>query len=233
MEFLYMRAWFKTSVAAALSLLLGTAALSASAASISVAGGNSTTVGGWQISPAPGINLNITGVSSQTLLIQNETATFDGAGPLNVTFKQLSDNAVAMIEFQGASIDNATGADWTGFTFVLSGSASFESLSDVFVPPAGQGYDYENASLTSATTVKYAGTQLSGVVSTWRGTTASDDLLIAADPSTSTADASFALMQAPVISEVRSPLAAWQSLAGLLFVILITVIRPPKPIAVA
>jgi hypothetical protein len=229
-----MRVMFKTSVTAALSLILGAGVLCSQAAPVSVAGGNSTTVGGWRISPNPGINLNITGVNSdQTLVVQGESATFDNTGPLNVTFKQLSADAVANFEFQGATIDNATGQDWSGFTFSLTGSASFDSLSSVFVPPLGPGVDYNVVTLSAPTTVKYSGTQLSDAVSTWGGTTSSDNLIIAADPSDDTADDStFALSQTPIVSEVRAPLAAWQSLTGLIVVIFITLIRPPKPVSI-
>src|ERR1700728_3764501 len=109
-----MRDLFKTSVTAALSLILGAGVLGLNAAPVTVVGGNSTTVGGWQISPDPGINLNITGVnSSQTLVIQSESVAFDNDGPLNVTFQQLSADAAATVELQTASITNSTGADWS------------------------------------------------------------------------------------------------------------------------
>jgi hypothetical protein len=230
-----MRVMFKTSVTAALSLILGAGVLRSQAALVSVAGGNSTTVGGWRISPNRGINLNITGVNSnKTLVVQGESATFDNNGPLNVTFKQLSADAVANFEFQGATKDSATGQDWSGFTFSLTGSASFDGPSTVFVPLSVLGVDYNVATLNAPTTVKYSGTQLSNVVSTWGGTS-SDDLIIAADPSDNTAyayDSAFALSQAPIVSEVRAPLAAWQSLTGLIVVIFITLIRPPKPVSI-
>jgi hypothetical protein len=230
-EFLKMRDLFKTSVTAALSLILGAGVLGLNAAPVSVAGGNSTTVGGWQISPDPGINLNITGVNSNpALVVQNESATFDNNGPLNVTFKQLSADAVAIIDFQGATIDNATGQDWSGFNFSLTGSALFDGLSNVFVPPQSPGVNYNIASLNAPTIVKYTGTQLSDTVSTWGGTTSNDELLVTAEPSDNLANAStFVLGQTPIINEVHAPLAAWQSLTGLMFVIFITLIRPAKP----
>lgn len=230
-----MRVLFKTTVAAALSLILGAGVLCSDAAPVSVAGGNSTTVGGWQISPDPGINLNITGVNSNpSLVIQSESATFDNDGPLNVTFKQLSADAVAIIDFQGATIDNATGQDWSGFTFSLTGSASFDGLSNTFVPPIGPGVNYNVGSLSTPKIVKYTGSQLSDAVSTWGGSTSNDELQITADPSANIEDpATFALNQTPIINEVRAPLAAWQSLTGLMFVIFITLIRPPKPDSIA
>jgi len=230
-----MRVLFKTSVMAALSLILGAGVLRSNAAPVSVVGGNSTTVGGWQISPDPGINLNVTGVNSnQTLVIQGESATFDSDGPLNVTFTQLSADAVAIIDFQGVTIDNATGQEWSGFAFSLTGSGSFDGPSSVFAPGMNPSSGHNIVSLSTPTVVKYSGTQLSEAVSTWGGTAGSDDLLITADPSESGSDDSnLVLSQTPVVSEVRAPLAAWQSLTGLLFVIFITLIRPPKPVPIA
>jgi hypothetical protein len=234
-EFRKMRVLVKTSVTAALSLILGIGALSSYAAPVTVVGGNSTTIGGWQISPDPGINLNITGVnSSPALVIQSESATFNNGGPLNVTFKQISADAVATVDLQTAAIANSTGADWSAYTFSLNGSASFESVSDVFVPPVGTGVNYNTVSLNPQTTVKYTGTQLNDAVSTWGGTTSTDQLVISTDPSTNSAvESTFVLDQAPTVNEVRAPLAVWQSLTGLAFVIFITMLRPPKPISIA
>jgi hypothetical protein len=232
-EFRKMRVLVKTSVTAALSLILGAGALS-HAASVAVVGGNSTTIGGWQISPDPGINLNITGVnSSDALVIQSESATFNNAGPLNVTFKQISADAVATVDLQTATITNSTGAEWSAYTFSLTGSASFESVSNIFIPPLGTGVNYNTVSLNPQTTVKYTGSQLNDAVSSWGGTTSTDQLVISAEPSTSSAvESTFVLDQAPTVNEVRAPLAVWQSLTGLVFVIFITMIRPPKPVSI-
>ena len=59
-----MSAWCRREVAAALSLILSAGAARSYATPVTVVGGNSTTVGGWQISPDPGITLNVTGVNS-------------------------------------------------------------------------------------------------------------------------------------------------------------------------
>jgi hypothetical protein len=221
-EFQKMRELFKRSVTAALSLILGAGALCSRAAPLTVADGNPSTGGGRQISPNPGISLNIAeSNSSQTLVIQSESATFDNGGPLNVTFKQLGDDATAQV--------------WPGFAPSLTGSASFESLSNMFVPSPGSGIDYNMAFLGVPKIVRYSGTQLNGAVSTWGAVTNNDELLIATDPSDDTADysTSFLLNQTPIVGEVRAPLAVWQSLTGLLFVIFITTIRPAKPASIA
>jgi len=206
--------------------------LKAHAAAVTVAGGNSTQIGGWQISPNPGIDLNITGVNSNhTLIIQSDSATFENNSPLSVSFTQLSADAVASVEFQDATIADSTAQDWTGFTYSLSGSAIFESVSNVFVPPLSTGVDYNIVALQSPTIVKYSGTQLSNAVSTWGGSSNDDDLVIATDPSTGPDFTTFILSQSPIVNEVRAPLAAWQSLTGLLLVAIFTVaIRPTRPV---
>ena len=135
-----MSVLFKTSVAAALSLILGAGVLERTRLRSPLPGEIPPPSAGGEISPNPGINLNITGVNSnQTLVIQSESATFENNSPLSVSFTQLSADAVASVEFQDATIANSTGQDWTGFTFSLSGSATFESVSNVFAPPLSPG----------------------------------------------------------------------------------------------
>jgi hypothetical protein len=230
-----MSAWCRREVAAALSLILSAGAARSYATPVTVVGGNSTTVGGWQISPDPGITLNVTGVNSnQTLVIQNESATFTGNSPLSVSFKQVGADAASSVDLLTAAIADSTGSDWTGFVFGLTGSATFESVSDVFAPPLGTGVDYTSAQLGVArTTVKYSGSQLNGATSDWGGNSPGDELLVSANPSTgsdSSSYADFTLEQSPAgaVSEVvNGPLASWQSLAGLLVVAVLT-LRSPK-----
>src|SRR5208337_3392743 len=176
-----MSAWFKTGVTAALSLILSAGAARSYGTPITVVGGNSTTVGGWQISPDPGITLNVTGVNSdQPLVIQNESATFSGNSPLSVSFKQVGADAAPSVDLLTAAIADSTGSGWTKFVFALTGSATFESVSDVFAPPLGTGVDYTSAQLGVARiTVKYSGSQLSGATSDWGSGNSGDDLLVA------------------------------------------------------
>jgi hypothetical protein len=231
-----MSDWCKRGVTAALSLILSAGAARSSATPITVVGGNSTTVGGWKISPDPGITLTVTGVNSdQTLVIQKESATFGVNSPLSVSFKQVGADAASSVDLLTAAIADSTGSGWTKFAFALTGSATFESVSDVFAPPLGTGVDYTNAQLgTARTTVLYAGSQLSGSTSDWGSSDPGDDLLISANPSTGSDNspyADFTLEQSPegIVSEVvNGPQAAWQSLAGLLVVAVLTSLRLPK-----
>jgi len=108
-------------------------------------------------------------------------------------------------------------------------SATFQGVSDVFAPSLDTGEDYTRV---DATTVKFSASQL-GAASDWGSDNWGDDLPASVDPSTAADNSSYAdltLQQSPqaVVSEVvNSPLAAWQTLTGLLAVIVLT-IRPPK-----
>jgi hypothetical protein len=123
---------------------------------------------------------------------------------------------------------NVTGVNSTG-------SATYENASDVFAPPLDSDVDYTSAQLgVPRTAVEYSGSQPSGATSDWGSSTnPDDDLLVSVDPSTGSdgnAYPDFTLQQSPqgVVSEVvNAPLAAWQSLAGLLVVVVLT-FRPPK-----
>jgi hypothetical protein len=224
-----MSVLFKTSVAAALSLILGVSVGALNAASVVVSGGSSADVGGWQISRSAGVNLNIAGVDSQTLVIQSETATFENDNPLSVSFQQLSADAAAFVNFEKATFANNTGSDWTNFTFSLTGAASFASVADVFIPPLEPGVNFSSVTLTPPATLVYGGQQQAGATATWGGTTSTDDLLISSAPAANLPLTAFTLNESTTVSEVRAPLAAWQSLSGLLLVIVITAARPPHP----
>jgi hypothetical protein len=116
-----------------------------------------------------------------------------------------------------------------------TGSATFESVSDVLAPPLDTGVDNSSAQLGVApTTVKYSGNQL-GANSDWDNGNSGADLLGAADPSTTSDGNSYAdltIQQSPegsVSQVVNSPLAAWLSLAGLLVVAVLTLKSSKAP----
>jgi hypothetical protein len=177
--------------------------------------------GGWQVTPDAGVNLTITGVNSnQVLIIQNKSVTFSNGTPLGVTFTQVSSDAVPSIEFATETIGNATGSTWTGFTFSLSGAATFDGISNVFAPPFGTGVNYTSVNLSSMhTLLSYSGSQSEGATSNWGSSNPGDDLLIDAIPTSGEPFASFTLEESPegVSSKVVPlPAAAWESLPVLL-----------------
>jgi hypothetical protein len=112
-------------------------------------------------------------------------------------------------------------------------SATFQGVSDGYSPSLDKGVDYAGTHFgVESTTVKFSGSQL-GAASDSGSDNWGDDPPASADPSTAADLSSYAdltLQQSPqaVVSEVvTSPLAAWQTLTGLLAVIVLT-IRPPK-----
>jgi hypothetical protein len=89
-EFLKMRGLFKTTVAAALPLILGAGVLYGHAASIDVTAENySGVVADWNVSPSI--------ASPQTQAISRNCAAFESASPLSITFQQLCAVAIASI----------------------------------------------------------------------------------------------------------------------------------------
>jgi hypothetical protein len=111
-----------------------------------------------------------------------------------------------------------------------TGLPTFENASDLLAPPLDTGVDHISDHIGVApTTVKYSGSQL-GAASDWGGDNWGDDSLVWADPSTASDSSSYAdltLQQSPEGIVVNSPLAVWQSLAGLLAVMVLT-LRPSK-----
>ncbi|MGD0540156.1 MAG: hypothetical protein ABSB33_01430 [Tepidisphaeraceae bacterium] len=215
-----MSGLIKNAVSAALSLVLGLALSHANAASVNLQGGDPTTLGGWQISTDPGVTASGLSVNGQTLVIQNEAVTFTDGNPQGITFTQVNTDAVPFIEIATETIGNSTGSDWTSFKFALSGSATFDGISNVFAPPFGTGVNYTTVDLNAPRTmVTYTGSQLDGASSSWGSSNPGDDLLIDGNPVTPDPFASFVLdesTQGFVSEVVPAPLAAWQCLVALL-----------------
>ncbi|MGD0462533.1 MAG: hypothetical protein ABSB74_08595 [Tepidisphaeraceae bacterium] len=224
-----MSGLLKNTLSAALSLVLGLALNHANGASVNLQGGDPTALGGWQITPDPAVTASGISVNGQTLVIQNEAMTVTGANPQGITFTQVSANAVPFIEIATETIGNSTGSDWTSFAFSLSGSAAFDGISNVFVPPFGTGVNYTTVDLSiPRTLVTYTGSQLNGATSNWGSSNPGDDLLIDGNPAATDAFPSFSLDQSPqgFVSEViPAPLAAWQSLVALLALACVPALR--------
>jgi hypothetical protein len=218
-ELKHMSGLMKKAAPFALSLALGLT-INAKGAAVNLKGGDPATFGGWQLSPDSGVNANGISVNGDTLLIQNEDITFSNGDPQGITFLQVSADAVPFIEIATQTIGNASGANWTGFQFTASGSASFDGISNVFAPPFSAGVDYESVTLNpSRTVLAYSGSQLDGATATWGSSNPGDNVLVDGNPTTGTPFASFAMDESPqgFVSEVVpvAP-AAWQCLAGLL-----------------
>jgi hypothetical protein len=204
--------------------------LNASGASVNLSGGSNTTIGGWEIATDPNVSATGISVSSDTLIIQNESATFTDGNPQGLNFFQVSADAVPFIQISTNTVGNASGSNWTGFQYTLSGSGGFDGITNVFTPPIGTGVNYITLDLNPARTLlAYSGSQLGGSTSNWGSNNPGDDLLIDGNPTASEAPfASFTLDESPqgFVSEVVpvAP-AAWQFLVGLIAVGIIPTAR--------
>jgi hypothetical protein len=144
---------------------------------------------------------------------------------------------------------SATGGGWQvspdpGNTFDITGAnldqtlaiqkewATSQSGSDILDPPLGTGADHGGTeSGTAPTTVNYSASQLNGTTSNGGGNPADDPPTLTDPPAGlgSNSNADFTLEQSPagtVGEVVSSPLAAWQVLAGLTVVALLTLRAP-------
>jgi hypothetical protein len=216
-----MSGLFKKSLAAALFLGLGSAINHA----------NGATLGGWQITTSA--NAAVSGISvtgGNTLLIATAPVTFSDGNPQNISFTQVSADAVPFIEVASQIITNLSGSNWTGFQFALSGgTSSFDGISNVFAPPLSPGVNYTTVTLNPARTLlAYSGSQLDGGSALWGSSNPGDDLLIDGNPTVGTPFTSFSLDESPQGSIgpiVPAPAAAWQCLATLLALGFIPTVR--------
>lgn len=225
-----MSGLFKKVVPAALIVAVGFA-LNANGVTVNLTGGQTATVGGWQIGTDPNVSATDIFIDGQTLIIQNESATFTDGNPQGINFFQVSADALPFIEIATNTVGNASGSNWTGFQYTLSGSASFDGITNVFTPPFGTGVNYISLDLNPARNLlTYGGSQLGGSTSAWGSTNPGDDLLADGNPTDGDGIpfASFTLDESPqgVVGEVVpvAP-AAWQFLVGLLAIGIIPTAR--------
>jgi hypothetical protein len=202
-----------------LAAIAGLVALGAGSAcfAVTIDGGTSTTVDGWQITPDVGLTVQATVNNDSLSLIK--TAVFTTDAPLNIQFVQAGPTDDNPFEVTSESIENSTGGDWTGITFSLTSPATFGSISEIFSPPAGVGYNYGSGTINAqATMVTYTGTQMNGATSEW-GTPSM--LTINAPVAPPGVANSFTLGETPTGSSppptgVPLPAAVWQTLTMLL-----------------
>jgi hypothetical protein len=167
--------------------------------------------------------LTVTSQGSEIFVEKAATFTEPNQG-FQVAFQPISgaNGAATSIDFTDETIQNNTGSAFSGFQFILmnigTANATFPSVSNVFAPPAGTGYNYTTVSLNSAGDIlSYTGSQDAGSTSSWGSAAAGDNLLIDAP-----AGSDFSLKE---LSEsggggggggtVPLPAAAWQSLLTL------------------
>ena len=226
----------KFALLAACAAIAGLGAWQTSSAStITINGGTSQTVDGWNITAQSGVTLTVTAATATTPLVIDKTADFTAPNQgLLISFQPVS-TTTDVIDFDSESLTNDSGTTWNGFQFLLSSEATFPSVTSTFTPPAGF---FSTVTLNAAgNTLTYAGgSQASGTTSNWgSGTvdydengnptaTSPDNLIIDATGS------GFDLKEIPESgggppSAVPLPSAAWQSLVVLSGLALIGVAR--------
>jgi hypothetical protein len=200
---------FNVAVAGLVCAFLSAGASKSLAAQVTVIDPDqSATVGGWTITAAGDTALVV--FTSNTTLYVEKFAAFTGMAPASISFVPGA-GADSSIEVTSELITNETGTNWTGFTFSLSGGATFDSLGNSFNPPIGNGSTNSYTSVAfGSTSIAYTGTQNNTLTSSW-GNGDGSFLLI------DSTGGSFNFIETPQDAPVVVPLpsAAWQTLAGL------------------
>lgn len=181
----------------------------------------SAMVDGWNISAPAGVALTVTTNDGQIDVEKVANFTVPNQGLL-VGFQYVGGNSspATVVDFADEMIANSTGQPFSGFDFILMNpnglpGATFPSVSNVFAPPTGTGYNYTSVNLDSTGQIlSYSGVQGTGTTSSWGSANPGDNLLI--DVASGTDDFALKeLSEAGSGSVVPVPAAAWQSLAGL------------------
>jgi hypothetical protein len=216
----------KIVLIAAWAALAGVGASGTSLAStITINGGTSQVVDGWNITPQSGVTLIVTPGTTTTPLVINKTASFTAPNQgFLISFQPVS-TTTNVIDFDSESILNGSGTTWSGFEFLVGSGASFPSISETFSAPAGF---FSTRSLNAAgNTLTYAGgSQASGTTSSWGSGTVDYDNNgnpVAPSPDNLIIDATgigFDLKEIPDTgggppSGVPLPSSGWQSFVGL------------------
>jgi len=197
---------------------------------------------GWMADTEAGVDLTILSTSNNGITLSLEKSADFTTGvnangfiePLIITFRQVASSAVPNIAIDDETIVNNTGADWTGFRFIVEGgltnngtvphfdeAASVGFLTDPFNVGVYKNNDKELAA-GSSTGKTLSSNALSGNI--WHPGLAAGDLTIAADPfSSGSVGQTFVFKEQPVsgltiggTSVIPLPAAAWTSLSGLL-----------------
>jgi hypothetical protein len=212
---------FKSILRSNLATIAGFVVLSIAcpliAAPVTITGGTSAVVDGWQIAPDKGITLQVD-VGSDGNIDITKTADFTSIETLGIQFTQVNPPSDIGFEIITETVKNSTGDNWAGFTFSLSSPATFAGLTGVFIPPIGTGVNYTSVQLNAQKTIAfYSGTQQKGSTSSW-GNPANDDFLAFSAPiATPPGSTTFTLVETPLrgISAVALPTSAWQISATL------------------
>jgi hypothetical protein len=202
-----------------------------------ITGGTSWTIDGWNIA-VPAGNTTVTVLSESnggSQLNIEKDASFSSAGQVvPISFTWVSSGA-SVIDVQDEVIHNDTGSPFSGFDFVLTGSAAFYSVADAF-NSTDAGFSSVSLNGSSGSNIlSYSGGSQPTGTTFWNPGGAlepgpglgnvNDNLFIDAS---SASDFSLKEFAPGASSAVPLPAAAWQSLAGLAGLALYGIVRRLK-----
>jgi hypothetical protein len=215
-----MRNIHKKALIAASAAIASLGALRMSSAVI-IEDNESAVVDGWNITVPTGVSLNVTTSDGEIYIEKAANFTVPNQG-FQIAFQPVAgETGASLIDISDETVQNNTGQAFSGFDFILlntgTANATFPSVSNVFAPPTGTGYNYTSVSLNSTgDDLHYAGTQAAGTTSLWGSANPGDNLLIDAPSGAVFSLKELSESSGPTPpSGVPVPAAAWQSLAGL------------------
>jgi hypothetical protein len=183
---------------------------------------------GWRVHFGDGLNIHLDGITSDRAEVQIEkiaqfTEGFDrGVGPtLEVTFEQVSFDAVPFIVVDSESVLNQTGENWIGFRFSLTEATTGDDLNVKFDDEKTFGDD-DPLNIDPFTSHQFSDDFTELVVSggtvpngdTWQPGSGNNagELVIFGAPVSSGTKRAFFFKEQPIIP---LPAAAWTGLTGL------------------
>jgi hypothetical protein len=223
----------KMALMAACAALAGLGALRTSSAStITIDGGTSQVVDGWNITPQAGVTLFVTAGSDSVPIAIEKSAQFTAPNQgFLISFQPVAGQTPAsVIDFDSETIQNSTGTTWSQFQFLLGAGATFPTVTSTFAPPSGF-FSQEELNAAGDTLTYFDGSQATGTTSSWGSGIVDYDNTGTALPGHNSPDnliidasgVGFDLKEIPSTSGggggggnvVPLPNAAWQSLVGL------------------
>lgn len=152
MPFTFSKSTFRAAISSS-SILTCAIALSLTA---SANAGLTTTVAlgasGWQASwdaaLNPVLDINVDGVTSDAVFIEKTAQFLPGVASIDITFTQISPDAVSNIVINDEIITNSSGAAWNDFSMSVLGAANV-----AFDPTASAAFDispFTSASFTNS-----------------------------------------------------------------------------------
>src|SRR5579863_6078117 len=130
-----MKSSCKKALVVAGAALASLGALRMSSATTVIENNESAVVDGWNITAPMGVSLTVTSSGSEITIEKAASFTVPGQG-LQVAFQPAGTGGATQIDFADETIQNNTGAAFSGFQFILmnigSPNATFDGVGNVF-----------------------------------------------------------------------------------------------------